>query len=93
MVIAQERESAARHLQRAWKRYRSVSLVPKAWELSKFHNLAKIQKYLRGYIVFHRVKRMRQKEKFDSNIQYFEAIKNNLMVQAQRVIRFYWRLK
>ena len=49
-ALIKRRNDAARYLQRIWKRYRMISMVPKAWRKFKYDRITRIQKYLRGYI-------------------------------------------
>mmetsp|Transcript_21513 Transcript_21513/g.19082 ORF Transcript_21513/g.19082 Transcript_21513/m.19082 type:complete len:142 (+) Transcript_21513:499-924(+) len=48
---------------------------------------------MRGYITYHKTKKNLQQKRFQNNIQYFDKIKFKIQDEAQRIIRFWWKLK
>lgn len=88
--IVERRNEAARYIQRIWKRFRLISMVPKAWRKFKYNKLVSIQKYLRGYVVHKRIFNILYEKKLTSTFSYFEKIKAQLRENAQIKIRYYW---
>jgi hypothetical protein len=88
--VTERREKAARYLQRIWKRYRMVTMVPKAWRKFKYDRLTRIQKYLRGYLDYKRVFTEKNNKKLKSNFDYFDRIRKDLYENAQIKIRYHW---
>lgn len=88
--MRERRNKAAKYIQRIWKRYRMVTMVPKAWRKFKYDRLARIQKFLRGYMVFKRVFNEINDKKLKSNFEFFDRIKHDLHENAQIKIRYHW---
>lgn len=92
-AIVAKRNAAASYLQRVWKRYRMITMVPKAWRAKKFKWISTLQKYIRGFLAFKKVQRELNSLKLREAFDYFDTIKNDLLVDAQIKIRYGWLQK
>ena len=90
--IIDKRNSSATCLQQAWKRYRMLSLFPKAIKQIKNIRLGIIQKYIRGYLAYNKVQKELVKMKL-KQLEFFDKIKQKLYEDSQIKIRYYWRLR
>jgi hypothetical protein len=88
-----KRDNAARYIQRVYKRYRMISMVPKAWRKFKNDRITRIQKFIRGYLAYKSVFSERFNTKLKTNFDYFDKIKYQLQENAQIKIRYYWLRK
>ena len=66
--LIEARHEAACRIQRCFRNYRRWSSLPKVWKLHKRKMAILLQKYLRGYIVFHR-KFLKISESFECQIR------------------------
>ena len=73
-TIALRKESASR-IQRSYRNYRKWSMLPKVWRQHKSNAAIVIQKYLRGYLVFHNHFIDIRKTKLKENEKFFEDMK------------------
>jgi len=80
--MKEERIAAVLMIQRNFREYRRVSMLPKAIKMFKSLHVKSIQKYLRGYLVFHkRVPELRQ-EKLGKIYVFFDNIKQGIEAKA-----------
>lgn len=86
-----KRDQAARFLQRVWKRFRLLTMVPKAWRAKKKRMMSTLQKCIRGYCVHKRVIKELNTAKLKQTFDFFDSIKNNLLDDAQIKISYRWR--
>lgn len=99
------RNSASIKLQNAWKKYRMLSMVPKAIKQSRNRKLTLIQKYLRGHFAFNKVSRELGNNLFAfqsliiwivkmklSQLDMFDKLKQKLYEDSQIKIRYCWNL-
>lgn len=86
-ALLQKRYEAARYIQRIWKRYRMVTMVPKAWRKFKYDRITRVQKFIRGYLVFKRYFTEINDKKLKENFEFFDKIKGNLLLNSQIKIR------
>ena len=84
-----KRDNAARYLQRVWKRYRLITMVPRAWKAKKYNWMCILQKYIRGYLAHKRVSKELNSLKLKDAFEYFDNIKQDLLEDAQIKIRYY----
>lgn len=98
-----KRQSAAKYIQLFWRKYRYVAqsqlfhslitLVPKAWQLLKSHNISIIQKFIRGYLTHKKYQKIMHTSKLQKNYKFFNILKEKLHSDSQIKIRYFWRLK
>lgn len=92
LKLIEKRNKAAAYLQNAWKSYRIVSIMPKFLKKSKFIKLTLIQKYLRGYLTYHKYQKAILNKRLSENGKFFDEIKLNLQNESQRKIRHFWKV-
>ncbi|CAI2366125.1 unnamed protein product [Moneuplotes crassus] len=89
-MYIKRRLDAVMYIQRVWKRYRMISMIPKAWRKFKNKRILRIQKFMKGYIVHKRTFETLSKLKLTQNFEYFGQIRHKLYVNSQIKIRYYY---
>ena len=92
LVLIQLRKDSATMIQRCYRRFRMVSLIPRALRFRKHTAAITIQKYLKGFLTFHSWRLQVNKQKIKDTISYFDILRTELLGKAQIVIRKYWLL-
>ena len=66
-------------------------MIPKALKQRKANAATFIQKYLRGYLVFHNHFIEIRKSKLKENEKFFEEMRNQIQLDALRIIVPWWK--
>ena len=86
-----ERTDAASRLQRYYRSYRGFSMLPKALLFRKNEKATMIQKYMKGYGIFHKMFLHLRKEKLRDTATFFDSMRADLMKKAAMCIQKEWR--
>lgn len=78
-------------MQRVWKKFKLLTVIPKAWRAKKKRMMSTLQKRIRGYLVHKRVMKELNSTKLKQTFDFFDSIKNNLLDDAQIKISYRWR--
>lgn len=76
---------------RAWKRYRMLAMIPKVMKERKKRAITEIQKFIRGFNVYFKSKQLLRQFRLQNNFQYFNKIREQILIDSQIKIRYYWR--
>ena len=61
-------------------------MIPRTWRAHKAKNAVVIQRYMRGYYVFHKMNEDIRAKKFDINYEFFKDMRLKLCNDAQHVV-------
>mmetsp|Transcript_4512 Transcript_4512/g.3787 ORF Transcript_4512/g.3787 Transcript_4512/m.3787 type:complete len:188 (+) Transcript_4512:720-1283(+) len=89
-LLNESREVAAKLIQKMWKQYKAVFMIPKAQKAKKKKMMKILSKYIRGYLIQKRILLELGSIKFKENLAYFDKIKNQLRTDSQILIRYWW---
>jgi hypothetical protein len=78
-------------IQRAWRNKKWQRLLPKLRFHKKHQSAIRIQKYLRGYLIFKQSFRERARERIDGLTDYFAVMRYRMLLDAQIKIAYRWR--
>ena len=92
LVLIQLRRDSAVMIQRCYRRFRMVSLIPRALRFRKNMAAITIQKYLKGFLTFHSWRLEVDKQKIKDTISYFDILRTKLLAKTQIVIKKNWLL-
>ena len=78
---------AARMIQKNFRNYRKWSIVPKVMKMRKINCARTLQKFMRGFVSRKLMYKDMQENKLDSNLHYFDELRERLVYQATRAIK------
>ena len=83
----QIRQDKAFMIQRNYKIWRLMTMIPRTWREHKNKQATIVQKHMKGYYVFYKRQNEIRKVKMDINYAYFNAMRTKLCNNAQNVIK------
>lgn len=90
-MIQEHRNKAASKLQRAWRRHRIFSLIPKALVYRKNLSILMIQKYMRGYKVYSKINSTIRQKHMKESFEYFTNLRSQVMDDLSSYLVFAWK--
>ncbi|CAI2358840.1 unnamed protein product [Moneuplotes crassus] len=86
LQVQEIRNNAAKKLQKAFKRYRLFTLIPKALKCHKNNKIMMIQRIMRGYKVYSKINKIIREKHMKEAFEYFDALRRVVIQDASAVI-------
>ena len=89
--LVARRDRASRRIQRAWKRFKQLCLIPRALAARKNKAALLIQRYARGYVEWRGVNRVIREKRMRQTLEYFGSLRDKVVEDCQIFIRYQWK--
>ncbi|CAI2363775.1 unnamed protein product [Moneuplotes crassus] len=81
-------DHTVRKLQKCWRYYRIFTLVPKTLRFRKRRALIRIQKFLRGYRDYKKIKEQLSERRMENNFEYFSKMREKIEEDSAIFIQY-----
>ena len=100
LIVKRIRNEAASQIQRAYKRYRVISIVPKALKYLRNQQTLMVQTYMRGFkgkqicltsLDFSRIRKIIRTKQMHEAFEYFSKLREGVLEEVSSTIAFAFR--